>query len=223
MAGATGEGWKPRGMRLENRQARLFVQSAGAAVRVARAAIARAVLRPRVFAAPPLTAPGPRREESAHLRFHKVSMRPGVGQMMSAAELTRDPKILVLETSTGTGPKPIFRSSYVNIAVLFRGRSHSTVYTRTPSMSGYEWDLDKARSNHRKHGVLFTSATAVLEDELAITIRDEESPDEERWVTVGQDDLGRILVVVYAWRQTNIRIISARRATPGERRRYEEP
>jgi len=89
-------------------------------------------------------------------------------------------------------------------------------------MGEYEWDLRKAEANYRKHGILFTSATAVLEDGLAITVRDEEVTDEERWVTVGQDDLGRLLVVAYTWRETKIRIISARRATPGECRRYEE-
>ncbi len=60
----------------------------------------------------------------------------------------------------------------------------------------------------------------LLDDETAMTIA-YEHPDEERFVTLGSDALGRILVVVYTWRRHRIRLISARRATPGERRQYE--
>jgi uncharacterized DUF497 family protein len=45
---------------------------------------------------------------------------------------------------------------------------------------------------------------------------------EVRWITLGVDALGRILVVVYTWRKSSVRIISARPATPGERDRYAE-
>ena len=65
-------------------------------------------------------------------------------------------------------------------------------------------------------------AVAVLEDETALTMRDPFSEDEERWITLGLDAFGRVLVVVYAWRGECVRLISARKATPGERRRYEE-
>jgi hypothetical protein len=54
-----------------------------------------------------------------------------------------------------------------------------------------------------------------------VTIRDE-LVAEERWVTLGRDSLSRVLVVVYTWRADNVRIISARKATPAERKRYEE-
>jgi uncharacterized DUF497 family protein len=60
----------------------------------------------------------------------------------------------------------------------------------------------------------------VLEDDAAITISDEH-PNEERFVIIGLDALGRILVVVYTWRGDNIRLISARKATPRERQQYE--
>jgi uncharacterized protein len=83
-----------------------------------------------------------------------------------------------------------------------------------------EWDQRKADRNLRKHDVDFADAGTVLHDHRAITIPDEESGD--RFVTVGLDALGRVLVVVYTWRAERARIISARRATPGERRRYEE-
>jgi uncharacterized DUF497 family protein len=61
-----------------------------------------------------------------------------------------------------------------------------------------------------------------LEDNSGLTIRDLSSEDEERWVTVGLDLLGRLLVVVYTRRGERVRLISARQATPDERRQYEE-
>jgi uncharacterized DUF497 family protein len=76
--------------------------------------------------------------------------------------------------------------------------------------------------NSRKHGVSFADAVASLEDERALTMCDPASDEEERWVTTGLDGLGRLLVVVYTWRGESVRLISARKATAGERRRYEE-
>jgi uncharacterized DUF497 family protein len=84
-----------------------------------------------------------------------------------------------------------------------------------------EWDPGKVRLNVRKHGVSFADAVASLEDEGALTMRDPFSDDEERWVTMGRDVLGRVLVVVYTWRGERVRLISARKATARERRRYE--
>ena len=85
---------------------------------------------------------------------------------------------------------------------------------------GFEWDARKAASNLRKHGVDFADAAGVLYDELAVTIPAEGS-DEDRFVTIGLDALGRLLVVIYPWRGDRVRLISARRATPRERRQYE--
>ena len=85
-----------------------------------------------------------------------------------------------------------------------------------------EWDPGKARLNVRKHGISFADAVASLEDEGALTMRDPLSDDEERWVTMGRDVLGRVLVVVYTWRGESVRLISARKATARERRRYED-
>jgi len=84
----------------------------------------------------------------------------------------------------------------------------------------FEWDAGKAAANFKKHGIDFADAVAVLEDVLAVTIRDEVA-DEERYVTVGEDVLGRVAVVVYALRGDRIRIISARRASRKELRQYE--
>jgi uncharacterized protein len=62
----------------------------------------------------------------------------------------------------------------------------------------------------------------VLDDPSAITIIDDESdPGEQRFITLGMGALGRLLVVVYTWRDDNIRIISARPAEAHEREEYE--
>ncbi|MGH9750302.1 MAG: BrnT family toxin [Candidatus Polarisedimenticolia bacterium] len=85
----------------------------------------------------------------------------------------------------------------------------------------FEWDPVKARINLRRHGVDFADAAIVFEDPLALTIP-EEGTQEDRFITMGADALGHVLVVVYTWRGDRIRIISARRATRKERRSYEE-
>ena len=85
----------------------------------------------------------------------------------------------------------------------------------------YQWDSDKAIANLRKHGIDFADSVVVLSDDLAITVQDERF-DEERFITIGMDGLGRMLVVVYTWRGNNIRLISARPATRQECRQYEE-
>ncbi len=85
-----------------------------------------------------------------------------------------------------------------------------------------EWDPAKAQANLAKHGIHFADAASALEDDQALTIRDSSSTEEERWITLGMDALGRILVVVYTWRGERPRLISVRSATPRERRQYEE-
>ena len=84
----------------------------------------------------------------------------------------------------------------------------------------YEWDETKAQKNRRDHGIDFADAVTVFEDDLALTALDHAS-EEERFVTLGMDAMGRLLVVVYTWRGGRIRIISARKATKSERRHYE--
>jgi uncharacterized DUF497 family protein len=84
------------------------------------------------------------------------------------------------------------------------------------------WDPEKARSNHKKHGVRFADAETVLCDPNALTREDMESEGEQRFVTVGIDALGRILIVVYTYRGEDVRLISARSATRRERMQYEE-
>lgn len=87
----------------------------------------------------------------------------------------------------------------------------------------YEWDRAKAAENLAKHGVSFEEAATVFRDPLSQTGRDpDHSLDEERFVVFGVSSRGQLLVVAHAERSDTIRIISARPATPGERKIYEE-
>ena len=85
----------------------------------------------------------------------------------------------------------------------------------------FQWDADKARANLRKHRVDFADAATVFEDPRALT-RDDPHPREERFVTLGLDALGRLLVVSWTSRDDEFRIISARRANRAEVRQYEK-
>jgi uncharacterized DUF497 family protein len=85
----------------------------------------------------------------------------------------------------------------------------------------FEYDPTKAAANLKKHGLSFADAEGVLSDPLAVTIDDAAAVGEVRFVTVGLGSVGEILVVVYTEREGRFRLISARRATPRERRNYE--
>jgi uncharacterized protein len=84
-----------------------------------------------------------------------------------------------------------------------------------------QWDAEKAAANLRKHGVDFADAETALHDEMAMS-RPADDPEGERFVTLGMDAMGRLLVVVYEWRDEDVRLISARKATRAERRQYED-
>jgi uncharacterized protein len=86
----------------------------------------------------------------------------------------------------------------------------------------FEWDSAKAASNAKKHGVRFSEAIVALQDEFAATISDPDSEGEERFVSLGVDDRGRVLVTIFVQREDIIRIISSRQASKGEREVYEE-
>ena len=85
-----------------------------------------------------------------------------------------------------------------------------------------EWDKAKAASNAKKHGVRFSEAVVALQDAAALTIEDPDAENEDRFVSIGADDLGRVLVTVFTYRDDGMRIISSRRATKKERRLYED-
>lgn len=86
----------------------------------------------------------------------------------------------------------------------------------------FEWDEGKALDNLTKHGVSFTEASTVFADPLSRTISDPlHSDEEDRFIILGESAAGRTLVVVHTHRGEDIRIISARKATPRERKDYE--
>ena len=90
----------------------------------------------------------------------------------------------------------------------------------TPS---FEWDEAKAQANQKKHGVSFEEAATVFASPLAAIFDDpNHSHDEVREIIVGHSDQNRVLIVSFTERGAAVRIISARIATPRERKDYEE-
>ena len=85
----------------------------------------------------------------------------------------------------------------------------------------YQWNPEKADVNLNKHGIDFADAVGVFEDEWALTLAEQTNAGEQRFVSIGTDFLGRVVVVVYTYRRDDIRLISARRATKNERNVYE--
>jgi len=85
----------------------------------------------------------------------------------------------------------------------------------------YEWDKRKAEGNEEKHGIAFEDTEGVFEDPKAVTV-EEDVRGEQRYVTIGMDNLGRVIVVAYTWRDETIRIISARKANRSEVKEYEK-
>jgi uncharacterized DUF497 family protein len=83
------------------------------------------------------------------------------------------------------------------------------------------WDRGKAAINYRKHGVRFGEAVDVLDDPLAVTIEDSRF-SEQRFIEIGCDLRHRVLVIVYCYpaERDEVRLISARHATPTERAVY---
>lgn len=86
------------------------------------------------------------------------------------------------------------------------------------------WDPAKALLNEQKHGINFEEAATVFRDPLLLVQPDvEHSQVEERWIALGMSVRQLLLVVVHTESDRTIRIISARRAEPKERRQYEGP
>ena len=84
----------------------------------------------------------------------------------------------------------------------------------------FKWDDRKAKKNLEKHGIHFSKAVSVFQDELSITIVDTtHSREEERFIDIGRSKKGQLLIVVYAERDNYIRIISCRKATALERKK----
>ena len=92
----------------------------------------------------------------------------------------------------------------------------------------FEWDANKAQANLKKHRIGFDEAKTIFADPHSITYVDEfHSDDEERYISIGYSAQHRILLAVHTeYEQSDetivIRIISCRKATPAERKYYEE-
>lgn len=90
----------------------------------------------------------------------------------------------------------------------------------------FEWDPTKAQQNTKRHRVTFERGATVFLDPNALSLFDEEhSQDEDRWITLGLDRTGTLLVVCHTYREESeasarIRIISTRRATKNEAKQY---
>lgn len=92
----------------------------------------------------------------------------------------------------------------------------------------FEWDPRKAQANRDKHDVAFDEAATVFRDSKALSIFDpDHSETEDRWITMGISEKGRLLIVIHTFREgsedaVTIRIISSRIATKKETKRYGE-
>ena len=86
----------------------------------------------------------------------------------------------------------------------------------------FEWNPEKAQINIKKHSVSFADATTVFNDPFAMTFDDPaHSINEQRFITIGYSNQNKLIVLSHTDRDEKIRIISAREATPKERRFYE--
>jgi uncharacterized DUF497 family protein len=89
-----------------------------------------------------------------------------------------------------------------------------------------EWDKAKNETNKTKHGIDFETAQLIFDDPFCITFVERVSDGEERWHAIGSIEKIVVLVVVHTYREENseevICIISARRATPKERKLYDQ-
>jgi hypothetical protein len=82
----------------------------------------------------------------------------------------------------------------------------------------FDWDPAKAASNAAKHGVTFEAAITIFRDPLARSILDRDrTPDEERWVTLGETAAGHLLVVVHTWNEINLIVRWCASSRPGVR------
>jgi uncharacterized DUF497 family protein len=95
-------------------------------------------------------------------------------------------------------------------------------WNETDCAMQFEWDPEKAKRNVKKHKVSFEEAVTVFYDALSATFDDpEHSTGEARFITIGLSSRSRLIVVAHTDREQALRIISARPATPRERRKHE--
>ena len=85
-----------------------------------------------------------------------------------------------------------------------------------------DFDPKKDAANIKKHGVSLSEGDGVLNDPLALTVEDDAAEGEQRFVTIGINAFGSLMVVVHSTRGKGTRVISVRKADPRERRNYEK-
>ena len=85
-----------------------------------------------------------------------------------------------------------------------------------------EFDPKKDVANLKKHGVSLSEGDGVLNDPLAVSVEDDSAEGEQRFVTIGMNVFGSLMVVVHTPRGDKVRIISVRKADPKERKAYEK-
>ena len=96
-----------------------------------------------------------------------------------------------------------------------------------PFQYQFEWDPAKARQNARKHRVTFERGATVFKDPNALSLFDEEhSDEEERWITLGLDENGALLVISHTFNEegedrARVHLISVRKATKNETKQYQ--
>ncbi|MGO4882291.1 MAG: BrnT family toxin [Bryobacteraceae bacterium] len=107
--------------------------------------------------------------------------------------------------------------------LLRASRGGATASTQYTSGVEFEWSPEKAVGNLRKHGVSFGEAASVFGDQLSATAPDpDHSSSENRFITIGLSNRGRLLMVAHVERRERIRIVSARTLTRTERSDYED-
>ena len=85
-----------------------------------------------------------------------------------------------------------------------------------------EFDPKKDAANIKKHGVSLSEGDGALNDPLALTVEDDAAEGEQRFITIGMNAFGSLMVVVHTPRSSGSRTISVRKADPKERRNYEK-
>jgi uncharacterized DUF497 family protein len=90
----------------------------------------------------------------------------------------------------------------------------------------FTWDERKNQSNRQKHGISFETAVLAFDDAHQLSRQDRTVDGEPRWQTIGMVNGIHVLLVAHTVSENGdeevIRIISARKATPPERRVYAE-
>ena len=86
----------------------------------------------------------------------------------------------------------------------------------------FEWDEQKNQTNIKKHGLDFGDAYKVFEHPMLVNLDGREDYGEDRWAGVGLMDMRVVAIVFTEPVEDTIRVISFRKATKGERKRYEQ-